>query len=231
MKKSINRKGIFSKKVSDICIGSLSALVILSLYGCDDKQDEQTLQQNPLEQHNIEEKNGYIVVIEEQQDGRYLIQEEASGTRDVLIVKSQNGEIKKYVDNELVAVQSNQTNHMNEILAASAIGAATGMLLNGMTSETLNNRQYYKSDSVYNRTLKDEEEKKRERVYGSSGSGGAAYYRPLATSTSGYSSGYSSRSGSTGTSLSSTSSPRSSGYFASTSSAHSTGAHGGSSGG
>lgn len=157
------------RKISDYAIiGSLGALIAVGLQGCDNNSSSKS---EPLSQ--IKEKQGALVIIEEQPQGGYKILEEYPSETTRIVLKDPSGkeriltqeEVDRLIQEEAAKIEqgtSQLTNpggmglSLGETILASMAGAMLGSWIG---SKLFNNPNYqaqqratYKSPQAYERS-------------------------------------------------------------------------------
>lgn len=199
-----NRKGDFIKKIADYSIaGGMSALVILSLMGCENKNYEST---ENIGESFSENKQNHLVIIEQDAAGNFKIVEEYTSAINLVLVKSnaENGSAEYILnDNEQIKsyISTGTNANLVPVIASSVIGGVLGYWASSAVVP-YNREIYYSNKNTFDRSkYVYEKDEKRKSTY--VGSGGYVYmpasssYSPSIARSTGYfsSSGHGSSAG------------------------------------
>ncbi len=169
-------KKYFVKKISNFAmVGGFGSLLILNFAGCENKQEQEQLQQNQSALSNVNEKKNVFVVIEKAADGSYKIVDEFPSTNTTIVLREDGKEriLSKEEIDKLVAVEAQKIDNntsgltnpslssggmsLGETLLASAAGAMIGAYIG---NKLFNNSNYntqrqtnYKSPQTYSKSV------------------------------------------------------------------------------
>ena len=175
----MSNKKYFLKKVSNYAIvGGLSATLIASMTGCEDKNANGQNTQNSNAITNASQRQGAFVIVEKNPQGGYLIVDEFPSSKTTIVLRENGNEriLTQTEIDQLVAEESrkidngtsNLTNPQNaqvsgggmglgETILASAAGAMIGAYIG---NKLFNNSNYqnqrktnYKSPSTYSKSV------------------------------------------------------------------------------
>jgi len=165
----------YIRKISDYAmVGGMGAILVAGFSGCEGMDQNSQTSSNAFTQAS--QTQGAFVVIEETQNGGYVIVDEYPSNTTRVILRSQDGserilsqeELDKYVKEEAVKIEAGTSNltqpgfqnqggmSMGEVLLASAAGAILGSWIGG---KLFNNQNYqqnrrtsYKNPQTYSKS-------------------------------------------------------------------------------